>query len=113
MKRKGDSVTGIRLTSGQVRVLAGLDRGRRQAIAAKKLQAARNADRVMRAAIEDLEAGEGRRGRAKRIALSLEPDDQTGQRLTERSVLRILARLSVCPIAFGQNEGKREGIYVR
>lgn len=108
MKRKGDSVTGIRLTSGQVRVLDGLDRGRRQAIEAKKRAAAIHAALVMEAALTDLAAGGGKRGRAKRIALSLGPYNREGCRLTERSVLRILAKLSVCPIASRQNEHNRE-----
>ncbi|MDC8451062.1 MAG: hypothetical protein LV473_22325 [Nitrospira sp.] len=113
MKRKGGSLIGIRLTPGQVRVLEGLDKGRRQAIEAEKRAAAINAALVMEAALTDLSAGGAKRGRAKRIALSLGPYDREGRRLTERSVLRILDKLSVCPIALGQNGQKKEGVYVR
>lgn len=108
MKRK--RVTHINVTPGQLRALEGLDNGRRLAIKLAKERAADNAKLVMDAALKDLDAGEPARGRAKRIALDL-PPDRSGKRLTERSVKRILDRLSVCPIAQAQNSGQQEVTY--
>lgn len=92
-----DSLRRVNLTVGQQRALEGLDRGRRNAIRRAKLIGALNAQRVMDQALKDLKAGGPERGRAKRIAIDL------GGKLTERSVLRILDRLSVCPIASVHN----------
>ena len=99
------SVARLRLTPGQLRVLEGLEKGRRRAIERAKLRAAFNAKRVMAEAIKDLNAGNPKRGRAKRIAVDLPPDpfDGRGRRLTERAVNKILARLSVVPIRSAQN----------
>ncbi len=98
-------VARLKLTPGQQRALEGLERGRRKAIELAKLRAAFNAKRVMDEAIKDLDAGYPRRGRAKRITHVLPPDpfDRLRRKLTERSVQRILDRLSVCPIASVQN----------
>lgn len=99
----------VKLTLGQQKVLEGLDRGRRRAISSAKLIGARNASRVMDLALKDLAAGGPARGRAKRIAIDLET---LGVKLSarpssiaskQRSVKRILDRLSVCPIASVHN----------
>ena len=92
-----DSLRRGKLTVGQQRTLEGLDRGRRNAIKKAKLDGALNAQMVMDQALKDLKAGGPARGRAKRIAIDL------GGKLKERSVLRILDRLSVCPIASVHN----------
>lgn len=105
MKHK--SVTRINVTPGQVRALEGLAKGRQRAIEVAKVRAAQHATEVMSAALKDLDDGYPARGRAKRIALGL-PPDRWGKRLTERSVKRILDRLSVCPIAQAQNSGQQE-----
>lgn len=91
------SIRRVNLTVGQQKALEGLDRGRRLAIRNAKLIGAMNAKRVMDLALKDLAAGGPPRGRAKRIAIDI------GGKLTERSVLRILDRLSVCPIASVHN----------
>ena len=91
------SLRRVNLTVGQQKALEGLDRGRRNAIRTAKLYGALNAQLVMDQALKDLKAGGPARGRAKRIAIDL------GGKLTERSVLRILDRLSVCPIASVHN----------
>ncbi len=105
---KRGALTRVNMTPGQLRVLEGLAKGRQLAIEQAKARAAENARLVMRAAIRDLDAGEPARGRAKRIALVLEPDVSGKQRLTERSVKRILDRLSVCPISQWHNIGQQE-----
>lgn len=92
---KSSDLTRLNLTQGQLRALEGLTRGRQRAIELAKERAAKNAVEVMKEAIKDLDAGNPTRGRAKRIALGLPP----GKCLTERSVKRILDRLSVCPIS--------------
>lgn len=86
------AISRINLTPGQQKVIQGMDRGRAIAIRNAKIVGAVNSGLVMNLALKDLNAGGSRRGRAKRIAIDL------GGKLTERSVLRILAGLSVCPI---------------
>lgn len=102
----------LNLTEGQLRAIQGLEKGRHLAIELAKISAAKNARLVMDAALKDLDAGEPARGRAKRIALGL-PPDSSGRSLTERSVKRILDKLSVCPIASAQNGQKREGVHAK
>ena len=92
-----DSLSRVNLTVGQQRALEGLERGRRNAIIEARTTGAVNAIRVMEKALIDLNAGGPTRGRAKRIAIDLDGE------LTERAVLRILDRLSVCPIASVHN----------
>jgi len=92
-----DSLRRVSLTVGQQRALEGLERGRRNAILKATTTGAVNAIRVMDFAVKDLNAGGPTRGRAKRIAIDLKGD------LTERAVLRILDRLSVCLIASVHN----------
>ena len=91
------SIRRVKLTVGQQKVLEGLERGRRNAIREARNTGAVHASLVMTLAMKDLNAGGPTRGRAKRIAIDL------GGKLTERSVLRILDRLSVCPIASVHN----------
>lgn len=107
---KGNGISRINVTPGQLRVLEGLAKGRQLAIENAKISAAKNAKRVMDEALKDLDAGEPARGRAKRIALAL-AEDGCDVCLTERSVKRILDKLSVCPIASVQNAQKREGVH--
>lgn len=102
-------MTKLHLTVGQVRALEGLAKGRRRAIEQAKARAAENVMLVMKWALQDLEAGEPARGRAKRIALDLPPDRSGKPRLTERHVKRILDTLSACPIGLGQNQRQQEG----
>lgn len=90
-------VTRVKLTPGQQRALEGLERGRKHAIEQAKVEAAKNAALVMNLALIDLNKGRPARGRAGRISRKL------GKMLAERSVRRILAKLSVCPIASVQN----------
>lgn len=100
----------VNLLPGEARVLAGLAKGRRQAIEQAKLRGAVNAKLVMQASLKDLAEGNPARGRAKRIAHALPPDrfDRLGRQLTERSVKRILDKLLVCPIQVAQNPGQLE-----
>lgn len=107
--KMGSQLACLNLTEGQLRVIQGLEKGRQQAIDQAKARGAVNVKQVMAAAIKDLDEGHPARGRAKRIALSL-PPDRSGRRLTERSVKRILDRLSVCPISQVQNSGQQEVI---
>ena len=100
-----DSLRRVSMTAGQVRALEGLERGRLIAIRKAKTTGAANAIRVMEKAMRDLNAGGPTRGRAKRISIDL------GGELTERAVLRILDRLSVCPIASVHNRENLKGDY--
>lgn len=109
---KRNALTRVNVTPGQLRVLEGLAKGRQLAIGLAKFRAALNAKLVMDAALKDLDAGEPARGRAKRIVKGL-PPDPSGRSLTERSVKRILDKLSVCPIASAQNRQKREGVHAK
>ena len=93
----GDLLRHVPLTFGEQKVLVGLARGRAIAIQNARTLGAMNAELVMVAALRDLNAGGPARGRPKRIAIDL------GSRLTERSVLRILDRLLVCPIPLAHN----------
>lgn len=106
---KRSTLTRVNVTPGQLRVLEGLAKGRQLAIEQAKARAAENALLVLKAAIKDVDAGEPARGRAKRIALDLPPDRSGKERLTERSVKRILDKLSVCPIAHRQNAWQQGG----
>lgn len=83
-----DSLKHVNLTVGQRKVLEGLEKGRRNAAERSKEIGAQNAVVVIMFANRDIEAGYPARGRAKRIAIDL------GGKLTERSVKRILDRLS-------------------
>lgn len=70
------------------KVLAALENGRHRAIVRAREMGAANALQVMALAVTDAQSGRSPRGRAGRIARKL------GGLLTERSVKRILDRLS-------------------
>lgn len=95
--RSKPKVARLNLTPGQLRVIEGLERGRRNAIKQAKDEAAKKAALVMNLALIDRNKGRPVRGRAGRISRQL------GKMLAERSVRRILAKFSVCPIASVQN----------
>lgn len=80
-------------------VLAGLEKGRQQAIERAKQIGATNALRVMALAVMDIQAGRSVRGRAGRISRKL------GGHLKERTVRKILARLSSRADSFGHIAG--------
>lgn len=88
------SVKGVtqNLESASVRkILDGMEKGRREAIAKAQARRREHIQRILSLLELDIGKGEPARGRAKRIAADL------GGLLTERSVARILDILAVSP----------------